>query len=1270
MIPISADSKQRFMRGDKQYARLTMERSPYEPTKADEVTVPFSFESENIFTREGETQGKYINSSGTESSSSNFYHSDYIEVQPNKRYVIDDMYYGVTQSVYHAFYDENKTLLRVTHVTQEGFITPPDAKYWILSYHKNYIPTNVHIAVGKIAKGTLNVTTGVLTVEHGYIEDLSHYIYSKAVSSMEDVYATNYLSGAYNPTQAGERIQNISCSIYPPSDGTGTNPNAFTMYSMLFVGSSTARTANGRFYFRDDRTFADLAAFREAMEGVQATFPLEHSCVYQLTPAEVSTLLNKNEVSTDCGGLRIVYRTTAGTEKTASKNLLNTQLVYSKYSGVTFIKNPDNSVRCYGTATALISVPITDDNNYVELKSGKQYFLSGCPYGGDNSTYDLRLTTTPTGTTVICLDYGDGVAFSVESDTNAGARLVIRSGVTVDFTFRPMVVEGSTATEYEGYYQPIVSIPDGANNIPVTSLTASIEAKQDFNGYGKPWAAGDGKNKFGATAQDFINGETVGAGKKVTFSLKPNTTYTLSSNEPNGTTSAANIWFNGTSSSGNGVWINHPMTTTTDANGELYVLVRTTEINNVLSNYWIQLEEGSSPTSYEPYENICPITGYDAVTVTRTGTNTFNANNFVLQSGSGLTIEDANTILMEATSGMENKNEYPLTKGYARTLKFLSDSLRTVGMTETWEVYQRVNGVLTSIAHVEQSNGVKTVVASVSADADAIVFGGWSGTNTVCELKNIRLDIGEITANLVIENADIVDGGYSINRYVCTGDSLQFGSCVSAELSLALDNYDGRFNDESFMSKEIHAEVGVKDENDTIQYISLGYFTVDESPKKLSKINLAALDRMMKFEKKVDATLLSFPVTLYELLARICEICGVDLGTASYNFLHANYNVMEFPAIAQTYRDILSYICEINGSCAYMDCYGRLRLGWFSSEPAVTLDTSNRFDSDIDENAVIIYGVSVITETESYHAGTIGFDIQIGHNPLITYDEQEIANALFQKVGGFTYFPFTATTMPMPFLFPMDGATFIDKDGNSHFVAITDITFRLNRNTALSGKGQTVRETDYERKYGVSATYANVDEALEIIKNTIIKNAEITNERMDQMVQTFTGMYEAQSSEYGAFKQETNARLTQNAEGLTQAYTNIQQIDSKYGVAITDTNDAIVQLADGAVATNTNFRSVTEAYIKSGLLFYEGLDPVYGVAVGQLTYETINGEKLIKRQGVYSVFTAEELAFYVNDVKVAYMKNNKLYINNAEFLYAVQIGDYTLSANGNGFTIK
>lgn len=1230
MIGMSNDAKERYMRGEYQYARLTMERSPYEPYKGEDYYFHFQTNIvwKQLLRNPHLVNGNYwsVNTAyGTASVANNkltytittknanqAFTQPSISFTKNHIYLLScwltvpqDQVVGVytgnsvtnianikanvrtrifnifkskvtstrTCYIYPAINSglnvgavatlEDACLFDLTEMFGAGkemlgrfsFLYNFPNNYYEYDVSGDLVPFTI-----PVYGGSINVSTGVLTIDR-YNVDLG-YLYWKYSAAQAS-------SGKYRKACTEAIFEPVSpTSIVPDLISSGYVAQSNDLSYRCAEGVAISSNAAGTIYIFDERYAAqnDMPDFANAVRGVTVCYKMFSPVTFQLSPAEVTTLLNENNIWADSGDISVTYRTTAGTQKTESGSL--------------------------------------------------------------------------------------------------------------------------------------VHITDGANNIPVTSLTADIKCTQNLNGYDHPWVGGGGKNKLNYDAWKTVGiqrGTAVWENNGVTLTATENDCYTqysassftepmripvqegdvvtLSWEADTNTTGLCYIF-------GNGQTVNYHVESNryrktcvlTIASGITFVTFRmgVSSAGDTISYKNIMVQVNSSDTQfvYEPYSNICPIEGWEEVNVTRAGGNTYNAANLVLSAGSGIEVVDANTIQVVATNGQENRNVYPLIKGTAKTLKFDSAAIRSVGAGETYHIYERVNGVLNSIATVEQTGVTKAVTASVSANADALVIGGWSGLNTMCEFSKIRLATGEIPEPLVITNADIVDGGYSINRYVVTGDSLQFGSCVSGELTLILDNHDGKFDNESFMSKEIHAEVEIMRENNLIERTSLGWFTVDESPKKLSNITLAALDRMMRFEKKVDPTLLSFPITLYELLQRICEICGVELQTGSYNFLNADYNVMEFPSIAQTYRDILSYICEINGSCAYMNINGELVLGWFSSTPAVTLDTSNRFDSDIYEHAVIIYGVSVITETESFHAGTVGFDIQVGHNPLITYDEQAIADSLFAKVGGFTYYPFTASTMPMPFFEPMDGATFVDKEGNSNFVAITDVTFRLNRNTALSGKGQTIRETDYERKYGVSATYANVDEALEIIKNTIIKNAEIVTQQMQEIVSSYTGLYEAISSEFGSYRQETDAKITQNAEGLTQAYTNIQQIDSKYGIALTDTNNAIVQLADGAVATNTNFRSVTEAYIKSGLLFYEGLDPVYGVAVGQLTYEVINGEKLIKRKGVYSVFTAEELAFYVDDVKVAYFRNNKLYISNAEFPSAVRIGDYTLSANGNGFTIR
>ena len=116
-----------------------------------------------------------------------------------------------------------------------------------------------------------------------------------------------------------------------------------------------------------------------------------------------------------------------------------------------------------------------------------------------------------------------------------------------------------------------------------------------------------GKNLFNINATHTGVSSTT---YKYEYTLKPNTQYTISSNVPNSNT--ANVYANGTSSSTNKVCLNNSQTITSDANGYFYVLVRyvpasgdssTINMYQAILNgtYYLQIEEGSSATSYEPY---------------------------------------------------------------------------------------------------------------------------------------------------------------------------------------------------------------------------------------------------------------------------------------------------------------------------------------------------------------------------------------------------------------------------------------------------------------------------------------------------------------------------------------------------------------------------------------------------------------------------------------------------------------------------------------------
>ena len=81
-------------------------------------------------------------------------------------------------------------------------------------------------------------------------------------------------------------------------------------------------------------------------------------------------------------------------------------------------------------------------------------------------------------------------------------------------------------------------------------------------------------------------------------------------------------------------------------------------------------------------------------------------------------------------------------------------------------------------------------------------------------------------AAISITDADIMLNSFSIDRYSCTGKRLQVGTAVSSEMSLKLNNSDGKYNSIVFENAELYAEIGIRDWNSyTSAYMTQGATT-------------------------------------------------------------------------------------------------------------------------------------------------------------------------------------------------------------------------------------------------------------------------------------------------------------------------------------------------------------------------------------------------------------------------------------------------------------
>lgn len=432
----------------------------------------------------------------------------------------------------------------------------------------------------------------------------------------------------------------------------------------------------------------------------------------------------------------------------------------------------------------------------------------------------------------------------------------------------------------------------------------------------------------------------------------------------------------------------------------------------------------------------------------------------------------------------------------------------------------------------------------------------------------------EVTAGsktFAITDADIIQGGLKIDRYCVTNSKIEVGSAVASELSLKLQNYDGKFNDVSFEGAVLNVKIGIKlssvlesatlgkgilrrmilgsaSSDQDVAYVPCGLFIVDTPPRKLSTISISALDYMVLFDREVNASALSFPIHVDALIQKICSICNVTLATDVSVLPNHYFSIGGLPDTNQTltYRQLLQWCAQLTGTCAFMDGSGRLVLKWYE-QTGVTITASERYSSDMLENDITITGFTCDDgKGNTYLSGTADYTLDLSDCGFLTNAYEGVLKELQAARGGFAYRPYSATIKSAPYLFPLDMIRYKDKDGVVHDTIVTNVTLALNCNTAISGAGETVTSSSYAQSTsGVTSQQAATDRAnLEKI-NQAEQNAK--NELYSMM--TFT-------PENGLVitRSDWESRVQITGENIRVVRGNNQVIISDSGVSITDGN--------------------------------------------------------------------------------------------------------------------
>ena len=188
---------------------------------------------------------------------------------------------------------------------------------------------------------------------------------------------------------------------------------------------------------------------------------------------------------------------------------------------------------------------------------------------------------------------------------------------------------------------------------------------------------------------------------------------------------------------------------------------------------------------------------------------------------------------------------------------------------------------------------------------------------------------------------------------------------------------------------------------------------------------------------------------------------------------------------------------------------------------------------------------------------------------------------------------------------------------------------------------------------GKSRAAQGTEQEYQNLKSLIIKTADTVQRRMDQLSARLEGEYVA-SSEFGSYVEKLSAYIEAHPDALTQYYSFCSDLQED---------------VDAVDAAFGSYKAGTEGYIRTGVVYYEGALPVYGVAVGQnLTTTLVDGVETVAQNDFRATFTAKRLSFWQDSTEVAYVSDNRLYIRDITVLDSVTLGGWKLaSENGLAF---
>lgn len=301
-------------------------------------------------------------------------------------------------------------------------------------------------------------------------------------------------------------------------------------------------------------------------------------------------------------------------------------------------------------------------------------------------------------------------------------------------------------------------------------------------------------------------------------------------------------------------------------------------------------------------------------------------------------------------------------------------------------------------------------------------------------------------ARITCDDTVIESGFVSVDMKCIAGtgtSTLEIGCASSTQLDITMIQPDI-----SLTGREILLEIGLMLDDDSIEYVKMGYFMAQKPTVDDGRITFTAYDRMAYKMSGYYLSNILYPCDISEVCAEIEALTGIRMKNAPSGIsISKTFD-------GYTYRQVVGFIAGLDGKFATFDRDGVLNFRWYTTTD-YSVELNRSFDDVVVQENVFQVGYisCAVDENNTIKSGQ-GLTGIATSNFLMT---QEILDGLYAKLKDMSYHPTTCSFAGDMRLELGDIVQVLSRDGKAYSVPIMSLDFSYDGGliTAIGSYGST-----------------------------------------------------------------------------------------------------------------------------------------------------------------------------------------------------------------------